>query len=278
MLEKLKYVNHLNEVFEFGKNGIYVNAKNLRTFEWKFAKKNNRISSFNRAIVSRKLPITIICASEAEGIAAKNRLHEITEKDVYAMKHGKIIIGDYYFKCFITQSQKNNYLINKRYMTATLTITSDLPVWVKETTKIFRNVSDVTKARSAAINLDYPHDYPFDYLSATNNGQINNTGFVDANFKLIIYGACSDPAVYIGDHVYQVNCDVGENEYLTIDSDAKKIYLTRNNGEIVNEFHQRNRESYIFKKIPAGMNSVSWNGDFGFDIVLLEERSEPKWT
>jgi phage-related protein len=75
-----------------------------------------------------------------------------------------------------------------------------------------------------------------------------------------------------------VNCTVGANEYLTIDSSAKKVFLTAQDGTITNMFNNRNRDSYVFEKIPTGQNVVSWNGGFGFDIILLEERSEPKWT
>ena len=94
----------------------------------------------------------------------------------------------------------------------------------------------------------------------------------------MIYGPCSNPAVYIAGHEYRVNCDVGENEYLTIDATTKRIYLTQNDGKEINVFNNRNRDSYIFEKIPPGNSTVSWDGDFSFDVILLEERSAPKWT
>jgi alginate O-acetyltransferase complex protein AlgI len=34
----------------------------------------------------------------------------------------------------------------------------------------------------------------------------------------------------------------------------------------------------VFEKIPSGNNIVVWDGNWGFDITLFEERSEPKWT
>ena len=46
----------------------------------------------------------------------------------------------------------------------------------------------------------------------------------------------------------------------------------------ISKFSDRNRDDYIFEKIPSGSNDVSWDGAFGFDVTLLEERSEPKWT
>ena len=95
---------------------------------------------------------------------------------------------------------------------------------------------------------------------------------------MIIYGACTNPAVYVSGHLYQVNCELGSTDYLTIDSITKKIFVTSNKGAITNVFNLRNRDSYIFTMIPPGQNVVAWEGDFGIDITLIEERSEPKWT
>ena len=272
MLEQLKYKIHRNEVFEFGKDGIFVDTNELHDYEWTVTKKGNRIAALDREITKRKLPVVIICGTEAEGTAARNKLMEVVEKDVLAMQHGQIIIGDYYFRCFVTKSQKKNYLITKRYMEITLTLTSDFPYWVKETSYSFRN----TDVGGAGKNLDMNHDLPYDFFASSD--RMNNTGFVASNFRMIIYGACANPSVYVSGHLYNVNCDVGTNEYLTIDSVSKKIFVTANDGTITNVFNLRNKESYIFEKIQPGINSVVIEGGFGVDIILLEERSEPRWT
>ena len=274
MLEQLKYKNHLNEVFEFGKDGIFVDMNNLNDYEWTVTKKGNRIAALDRSVSKRKLPVIILCSTEAKGIAARNKLLEVVEKDVLAMQHGRIIIGDYYFRCFVTKSEKKNYLTTKRMMEVTLTLTTDHPYWVKESTFGFTRLNESGKV--GGQNLDYNFDHPFDYFSSTDS--FDNTGFVGTNFRMVIYGACTNPAVYVNGHLYQVDCEVGAGEYLTIDSVEKKVYLTANDGTITNMFNLRNRDSYIFEKIGAGTNTVNIEGNFGVDIILLEERSEPKWT
>lgn len=276
MLEQLKYKNHVNEVFEFGKDGIFVDTNELHDYEWTVTQKGNRISAMNRSVSKRKLPVVIICKTEEQGIQARNKLLEVVEKDVLAMQHGKIIIGDYYFKCFVTKSQKKDYLLSKRHMKITLTLTTDFPYWVKESTVSFG--SGQTESTEGNTNLDFFFDFPFDYSSGLNIKDVNNTGFVGTDFKIIFYGPCENPAVYIGGHKYGVNCAVGAGEYLTIDSVAKKIFLKSIDGKTTNKFNARNRDSYVFEKIQPGRNTVSWEGDFGFDITLLEERSEPRWT
>ena len=274
MLEQLKYKNHLNEVFEFGKDGIFVDMNDLHDYEWTVTKKGNRIAALDRSISKRKLPVIIICDTEEKGILARNKLLEVAEKDVLAMQHGKIIIGDYYFRCFVTKSQKKNYLTSKRLMEVTLTLTTDFPYWVKDETFVFAKAG---KGRNISVGLDGSYDYPFDYTSDTVVKEVNNTGFVASEFRMNIHGACINPAITINGHKYQVNCEVADGEYLTIDSATKKIYITANDGTTTNVFNLRNRNSYVFEKIAAGKSPVSWSGDFSFDIVLLEERSEPKW-
>lgn len=283
MLEKITFMNHINEQLVFGgTDGLYANYSDLHDYAWSYTSENNRISSFTMGIVKKSIPIVICCSSEAQGISLKNKLMEYAEKDVLANQHGKIIIGDYYLKCFITGSKKGKYLISDGYMTATLTVTTDYPKWVKESTASFRTsgtvVIDGTTTTATKRNFDYNFDFPFDYTSEMKNKTLNNTGFVGTNFKLIIFGAAVNPAVHIAGHTYKVNCEVQAGEHLTIDSLSKTVILTRVDGTEVNEFNHRNRASYIFKEIPSGNNAVTWDGDFGFDVVLLEERSEPKWT
>lgn len=274
MLERLKYKNHMNEVIDFGKDGIFVNTNNLHDYEWTVTKKNNMIAAFNRGVVTRKLPIVIICETEEKGIAARNRLMEVVEKDVLAFQPGQIIIGDYFFRCYVTKSEKKGYLTNKRLMELALTLTSDFPYWVKENVFPF----GASSAGGGGGEEDFPYDYPFDYLESSISSGVNNTNFVASNFKLRIYGACINPSIIIGDHTYKVNCTVNAGEYLTIDSTTKKIFVTGIDGSITNVFNLRDRDSYIFEKIPTGMNTVAWGGNYGFDLILLEERSEPKWT
>lgn len=274
MLEQLKYQNHLNEVYEFGKDGIFVDANTLHDYQWAVTTKGNKISALTPTITSRALPVVILCKTEKDGIAARNKLLEVVEKDVLAMKYGKIIIGDYYFRCYVTKSQKRDYLTSKCQMLITLTLTTDHPRWIKESKFSFRSgTGEHTKGQ----DLDFSFDFPFEYAFGADANELINTAFVGSDFKMVVYGACVNPTVTVSGHDYTVNCSVNVGEYLTIDSLSKKIFVTHNNGATTNVFCYRDRESYIFEKIPAGHNTISWVGEFSVDLTLYEERSEPKW-
>ncbi len=278
MLEKVQYRNHLGEIITFGENGLFVNENDLRDFLWSYTSKNNRISAFSKGVAKKTLQVIIVCGSEAEGIAKRNALFEICEKDVLAKQHGRIIIGEYYMRCFVVGSAKTEYLQSKRHMKVKLSIVTEYPTWIREKLNSFRMSSSPLAPGAGGQNLDYPHDYAFDYVSDIVNKAVQNEDFASSNFRMVIYGECTNPEIYIAGHVYKVNTDISANEYIVINSVEKTIELIRSNGEKVNCFNDRNRDSYVFEKIPSGASEVMWDGSFGFDVTLLEERSEPKWT
>lgn len=274
MLEQFIYRNHQNEEMKFGEQGVFVNENSLRDFDWEVVSDNNRISNLQKRITTKSIPLVIICDTEEEGIQKKNQVFEILEKDTLTVQYGRIIIGDYYLKCYCTGSKKTMYLSDKRELHTTLTITTDCPDWIRETTTMFR---DANHRQGGGKNLDYKRDYPSDYTSEFRNKTLINENFVESNFRMIIYGPVINPTIYIAGHKYAVNIEISDNEHLTIDSIDRKIVLTKYDGTLFNAFGDRDKQSYIFQKIPPGNCVVAWDSSFGFDVVLCEERSEPKW-
>lgn len=285
MLEQIKYVNHLGEVLQFGDwEGLFVNAHELYDFDWKVVSVNDRISGFERGIQERTIPVRILCANGREGLALRNKLFEIPEKDVLAGVYGRLWINGYYCDCYVHSSTKDFYSQNGKYYECKIEISTDKPYWVKETTTYFTG-TDVDGEGSdddepvVSEYLDYAYDFPHDYMVNTyRKNELDNEGFYDSKFRMVINGAIVNPTIYINGHMYQVNTTVASGETLTIDSSAQTIYLTRSDGEVVNVFDTRNRDSYIFQPIPAGKQQILWDNTFDFSVVLLEERSEPKWV
>lgn len=277
MLEGFKYINSFNETLEFGKDSIFVNENDLRDFAWGITSKNDKIIGFKKGVVQKTIPVILNCRSENEGIELRNRMFEVFEKDVLVKKYGKIQIGDYYLQCYITGSKKTQYLLHNSYMVVSLTVQTDRPEWIKETTITNNNFVGGDNDNDYAF-LDYSYDYLFDFSPTSEKSRILNTNFIASNFVMTIFGGVSNPAWLIGGHKYAVNVSVEQDEYLTIDSTAKTIVLTKANGEKVNCFSNRGKDSYVFEKIPAGDNEFVSSNITNFTITLLDERSEPKWT
>lgn len=270
--EKFIYKNHLGEALDFGVNGLYVDLNDLRNYEWEVGTRGNRITGFSRGITTKTLPVTVAFKNAAYVRDLKTNLFEFCEKDIVAQKPGRVIIGNYYYLCFVTASAKSDYAHDPCSTQFSLTLTTDFPYWIAERTNSYRKTEGASED-----NLDYPYDYPYDYYSGGRSQRIVNTYFAPVDFRMVIYGPANNPAITIGGHTYRVNAVVQSGEYLTIDSMNKTIVLTQNNGTKVNKFDNRDRTSYIFEPIPSGASSVTWLGDFAFDITLIEKRSEPAW-
>ena len=63
-----------------------------------------------------------------------------------------------------------------------------------------------------------------------------------------------------------------------MDSAQQTVTKYMTSGIKVNAFNNRNFADSVFRPIQTGRQEVSWNGRFDFDLILLEERSEPKWS
>ena len=276
MLEKFIFENHLGQRFEGLSNGVYLNYNDLRDYSWSFETINKRISRFYMDTKERKLPLVVYCRSNEEAVEVKNRLHELAESDIEAKIPGKVFVGDFYTNGYITASTKSEYLINKRLCRIELTLTSDDPAWYRDQKHTFLDGERSTIGVGGGT--DYPYDYKYDYALSMSGRKIVCDSIGSNNFRLLIYGEAVNPTVIIGGHSYTLNGTIGNGESVLIDSLNKTITLTTSTGSKVNWFDKRGRDEYIFNPIATGQNTVSWNGTFGFELTVIEKRSEPKWT
>lgn len=273
MIEQIEYINHLNEKLNFGKNGLYAQSNDLHDFAYELVSYNNKISRFKKGIVSKSLPVIVFADSDNEATIIKNKLYEVAEKDILSLQAGKLYINGYYLKCYITASKKTEYLKDKKYLTATLTIQTDEPNWIKETTYTY--VDESHRVNEPGYNLDFNNDFPYDYTCI--NSAVTNYNFSECDFRLKIFGPVTDPEIKIAGHRYKVTCTLRATEHLIIDSLNKTIIKYDRQGNTTNLFNNRDKESYIFEKIMPGGNAITWSEAFKFELTLLEKRGEPLW-
>lgn len=279
MLENFIFENHLGQRFEGLANGVYLNTNELRDYSWDYDVINNRISRFYRQPKQRKLPLFVCCRTVAEAVEVKNRLLDLADVDVGAMLPGKVYVGDYYTTGFITASKKSDYRITGRYCAIELTLTSSDPTWSRESTYVFAGSAGTgVGGQVDQSGIDYPYDYAYDYSVSSTSRQVVGGSVLGSKFRWRVYGPAEDPAIIINDHVYQVFGTIRAGETLVVDSLAKTIVLSTASGAKVNWFNNRSRESYVFEPIPAGQSDILYNGSFAFDLTVIEERSEPRWT
>lgn len=272
MLEKITYYNHNGEVLCLGSEGLYANENDLRDFSNKYTSKNGKIVAFNKGIVEKSIPVVIKADTPERAVELKNRITEFADRDIFALQPGKIVINGYYMQGYLYENIKSNYLIDAAYSEHKLKFVSDYPFWIKEHPYYFKT-SDVTSVN----NKRYANKYAYRYANGLNNTYLINEHYAECNFRLNIYGPCVKPSVYIGGYEYHVDTVLEAGEYLEIDSAAETVTKILNSGIKVNAFHYRSFENSVFRPIQVGRQEVFWDGKFDFDLILFEERSEPKW-
>lgn len=136
---------------------------------------------------------------------------------------------------------------------------------------------------SAQTYLDYPYDYPHDYAKRPPAANIESSVLVPSAVHLVMFGPATNPYVIVGSNKYQVNVTVPSGGYVTIDGREKTIVTTLADGTQRNDFAYGVRGSgqgggdYVFEPVQAGVQSVTWDGTFGFDLGWYEEEGEPPW-
>lgn len=272
MLDKFTHTNSKNEVLDFTSLGIIANKNDLRDFEWSISQANNKITGFYKGVVKKTIPfVFLVDANKATDI--KNLFYEHFEYDVISRQMGHFTINGYKYYCYAVKSVKTDYLIDKRYLKLSLQIASDDSFWYKETTKTI----DFSKQSEGEDGLRYPFTYPFTYKNA-NTSRVLSEGIVENDAIIRVYGSAENPLVKINDNVYQVDVSLASDEYMEIDTEEKTIFKYNNVGNKTNLFDLRDKRNEAFAKVPTGTLTVSANGSFKVDIVIIEKRGEPRWV
>ena len=230
--------------------------------------------SIRRKSTKRNISVVVSAGTVTECMQKLSELSDFFDIDVVTRTAGRIYVGSGYLKCYVIKSTKSGKYVQTRKTTVTFDVLPDGEDWIYESKYTFQP----QEASGSGNNMDYPHDYPFDYYNGMSSRILLNEAISDADFEMVVYGPCENPEILIGSHKYHVNCQLETGEYLVINSLTKKIYKVKNDGEQVNQYNLQDRDWYVFQKIASGSHSVFWSGLFGFDITLYERRSEPKWS
>ena len=254
----------------------------LFNFKWDYATRGNnfpKISSISKQMVTKTIKLNVQGNDEQSYLYNIENLTRHFDIDIISNKPGKLYVNDCYLECYIYGSNKTGKYIKTKKSTVELSIVAENGNWKTSNIQKFGFSKENADKFKKEEFLDYPLDYPYDYVNASTFQKLQNNSYAPSNFELTIYGRCSNPIISIGEWNYgSHDVELESGEKLVINSSTKKVYKVKNGGEIENMFRHRMRDFYPFEKIPAGANVVGWNGAYSFEIELFEDRSEPKWT
>lgn len=275
----VKYQNSIGEIYSLQEFGVKIKNAKLHSYSWNVIERKHRfgaaVRDFKKDAIEYKIELRI-SGTDNRKKEIENILFEAFERDINTKRPGKLLYDDYYIECYITASETSpdEYFGLKK----TITAYCPYPFWIKETTyQYFPEPPEAVKYTELEEGIMFP-EFPFDFCTETGEEILNNPSFNDSNFIMTIYGFAENPQVSIAEHPYKVETTINEGEQLVINSLTHTVQKIGRLGEITNLYNARGKIYSVFKKIPPGTNALQWSGGFGVDIILFDERSEPKWS
>lgn len=259
------------------KNGIYAqDPENLTENTWQYTTISGvnglaKIKRFYKDVQTHKLTLSIMADDAKQFDEIMYSMQRMFEKDVRSLRPGRIWWNDFYKEGFVFSTANSDYEEMFESVEHDIEFISVNPYWTKETKYRY-----MPQAEQAGV-LDYPRDYGYDYDQSNIIEILNNDCIGEANFEITFYGPSVDPITIIAGNTYALDTTLKQGEYATVNSITKKIRQYNINGEMTNIFDRRDREHYIFTKIPEGTTTVTRSKDTQMDITLYDERGEPNW-
>lgn len=234
-----------------------------------------RIESFKKAAKTYQITLTV----RGELDKRKEIIDDLTdafEVDVISKKPGRIYFGGWYIDCYITAKKTSISNTWNNWTDLAVDIYCQTGMWIREETRSFPPIS--SDSERGESYLDYGHDYPYDYTMPYGGDVIWTVDhYAPCEFLMTIFGPASDPRIVINGHPYQIYTTLDTNEYLQIDSRNNQVIKYLANGIQQDIYDYRAKQESVFDPIAPGNISVVWSGEFGFDVTLYCERSEPRW-
>ena len=299
-----------SEIINLDQPPYWMQTGDFLDYVWEYEISGRHIGKLRKTVQEKEFTITVFGKTEEEYAHNINTLHQAFERDVLKNTPGRLYFGEYYLSCFVYTSEKTEWEYGCNSMDNTLGIIEANSFWRRETTHRYLPQQkpvegdvqnpDISGEKlegellgHGAVVKDFPFDFlkpsnlkityplfgfPFDLVGTHGRRTLNNEAFTDTDFVMIIYGFVDNPNIQIAGHPYTVYATVYEGERLIIDSAAGTVKKIGRLGEETDLYNARRKDYSVFRKIPPGVQTVSWPGTYGVDIILYDERSEPKWS
>lgn len=281
------------EVFYRSKNGdirfdappILYNDQDFFNYEYAFdllnlpsgkASKIQRLTNYGRTFT---MELQVIGNNKSDIMnMLHDRFKQDIEKYIETNELPRLYIGDTYIECLLTSKVSNGWNTFKRYENITIQVLAPNPNWIKEDRFTYRQREENYEAAQETQFTRIPLRIPFRLSELHRNWFIQNESYTDAFIRIELEGPIINPTIYIGPNTYKVNVEVLESERLVINQRDKTVVRYTPDGSGINEFHNRDKNHSVFEPVPSGKNQVGIEGNFYFEIIVYQERSEPLWS
>lgn len=256
----------------------YASESTFRSWEYEYDEVFGSYSNFRRA--KRSYPLTIVVVSE--NLEDRDTLCHVFEEDVRSGQEGALEIRGWKMKCVVVRGQ-HVFRNNPKEYVLEFEIISENPVWTKEKTYSF-NSGGSGGGSDVDLNRDYSYtsgrlgrQYNYGYSVTESSFATIDVDSEDNGYRLLIYGAQTNPVVYLNNNPIQVNIDISNQEKLQIVSNEseKTIKILSSAGAETDAFIYRDKEHSPF--ISLGSHTDISFSNMRFDLTVIERRSDPPW-
>lgn len=274
----LYYEGSDGSIIDFMSGGIYAqDPETLTSSKWKYSTISGvnglgRVKTFYKDAEEAPLTLDIMADSAEEFNRIMYKIHRTFDRDIRRMRPGKLWWNGFCREVFAVVTSHNGFEELFEAVEKDVTFLSVYPYWTKRYTYSYSPTSSGTTG-----SLDFEFDFDFDFDAEEIAEVVDNDCIDAANFELRFYGPCTNPSVTIAGHVYGVLDTLEDGEYISINSLTKKIIKSDAYGNTENVFHLRDRDSYIFEKIPEGRTVINRDKEMRVDVTIFDERGEPDW-
>lgn len=267
-----------------------MNIEPLLDYSWAYTtrdrRRGSRVAGFNKGVASKPLTVFVLASSVEERNAAIDEFNNVIEVDIYDGKPGRIWFNDWFTYGYIVSSSNSKWQYENGIIRKDVSFVREEESWFHVITSRSYNNLEIQQSwedgikdyelneDTEKVGYDYEYDYGVDGYSFTN---IVNPNPLGCDFVINISGPALNPNIRIGQTIINVNVEIPDGAYLTVDSTEKTITLNYADGTQLNAFGARNLDYYIFQPIESGHNAIVWSGDYNWELEMIEERSEPRW-
>ena len=273
------YYNHNGSFITMNDGNYYVSVNDLRNFTWEYLATNRPSGfggrvTFSRPVQEKTITVGIRGRTASEFDANAAALMALTEQDIISNKPGKLYLGDQYLTCYLAVSSAVSvYSRRGNFVMKELKIVVTEPFWHTESLYQFL----VGAPEAVADPKRYDLRYPYRYIATSSSGTITNLHYADCPMIITVYGAATNPSITIGGNIYSVTASVSAGQRIVINQINRTIVSMAADGSTTNLFDYRDKDNDIFTSLSPGTQTVVYDGAFSFDIIAIQQRSEPTW-
>ena len=277
------YMNSRGDVVDLCASPLWVASFNcLRSYAYERIEQNGFFFGHTRSKNVKK-PLKFQYFNENRRAFCEyyeNNVYRVINYDPIVNRNGRLYCGDFYAVGNFPEAIIETYDKYRGIWTAQIPFFMPEEVWQRELLSVTFEGNQTDPSSVPAVPLaNYPSSYPHGYVSGNLEREIINDSAFPSKFRLAIYGACSNPTVTIGSHVYNVNVTVPAGSRLIIDSSEKSImmYDAHIVGTNVFAYQNHDTDKNVFEPIPTGGFTVRYQNIPKITLTLYEERSAAKW-